>query len=262
MQIILDGKYRAEKSVVALGMFDGVHIGHQVLLRKARALADERHMPLIVCTFAQHPLALISPEKAPAMLTTPQERADQLQALGVDVLYAQSFDEAMMHMLPEEYVGQLVRRFHPSAVVCGYNHTFGRSGSGTPALLGILGGALGFDTIAVPQITLNGQEVSSTAVRSALKEGNARLAWQLLGRPYEQQAVAEAGDGGTCRLSLSSDGKQPLPAGIYRILWDDGQRRLPTVLHQQSPAKAWCQLSDPSTGPVRLHYLSQLAQNF
>lgn len=257
MQIILDETYRAEKSVVALGMFDGVHIGHQVLLRKARTLADERHLPLIVCTFAQHPLALISPEKAPAMLTTPQERAAQLEALGVDVLYAQSFDEAMMHMLPEEYVGQLVRRFHPSAVVCGYNHTFGRNGSGTPALLGILGGALGFDTVAVPQITLNGQEVSSTAVRNALKQGNARLAWQLLGRPYEQQAVAKAGDGGRCRLLLSGDGKQPLPAGTYRILWDDGQRRLPTVLHLQSPAKAWCYFSAPATGTVRLHYLTQ-----
>lgn len=262
MQIILDGKYQAEKSVVALGMFDGVHIGHQVLLRKARALADERRVPLVACTFAQHPLALISPEKAPALLTTPEERAAQLEALGVDVLYAQPFDEELMHMLPEEYVGQLVRHFHPSAVVCGYNHTFGRNGSGTPALLGVLGGALGFDTVAVPQITLNGQEVSSTAVRSALGEGNARRAWQLLGRPYEQQAVAQKEDGGMCRLTLSQEGKQPLPAGTYRILWDDGNRRLPAVLHLESNCDGWCLLPAAESGPVRLCYLTQLALNF
>lgn len=262
MQIILDGKYQAEKSVVALGMFDGVHIGHQVLLRKARALADERRVPLVACTFAQHPLALISPEKAPALLTTPKERAAQLEALGVDVLYAQPFDEELMHMLPEEYVGQLVRHFHPSAVVCGYNHTFGRNGSGTPALLGVLGGALGFDTVAVPQITLNGQEVSSTAVRSALGEGNARRAWQLLGRPYEQQAVVQKEDGGRCRLMLSQEGKQPLPAGMYRALWDDGKKRLPAVLHLESNSDGWCLLPAAESGPVRLCYLTQLALNF
>ena len=145
MQTVLDGKYQAQSSVVALGMFDGVHIGHQVLLQKAKALAAQHGVPLVVCTFVQHPLTLIAPEKAPAMLTTLDERAAQMEALGVDVLYAQPFTKRIMTMPPEDYVGQLVRHFHPVAVVCGYNHTFGQGGKGTPALLSALGAALGWN---------------------------------------------------------------------------------------------------------------------
>lgn len=257
MQIILDGKYKADKSVVALGMFDGVHIGHQVLLRKARALAEEHHAPLVACTFARHPLSLIAPEKAPALLTTAEERSALMESLGVDVLYAQPFDEALMHMPPEDYVGQLVRHFHPLAVVCGYNHTFGQNGSGTPALLGMLGGALGFDTIAVPQITLNGQEISSTAVRSALKAGDVQQARKLLGRPYAQQALTEQENGGVCRLMLPKDGKQPLPPGSYRILVEDDQHRQPAVLHLNNPQEGRCHLSTPHQPSVRLLYLTK-----
>lgn len=258
MQIVLDGRYKAEKSVVALGMFDGVHIGHQVLLRKARALADECHAPLIACTFAQHPLTLISPDKAPALLTTAEERSVLMEGLGVDVLYAQPFDEALMHMPPENYVGELVRRFHPTAVVCGYNHTFGQNGAGTPALLSVLGGALGFDTIAVPQITLDGQEISSTAIRAALCGGDVHLAWRLLGRPYDQQICRTKQGGPRCLMTFAHDGKQPLPKGTYRALADDGMRRLPVVAHVDADGKAWCLLPSQAAAPQRLHCLTML----
>ena len=139
MQIVLDEKYCAKSSVLALGMFDGVHIGHRVLLERAAHLAKERNVPLVVCTFQQHPLQVIAPEKCPPMLSTFEERNQLMEAMGVDVLCAMPFTRDVMDMLPEEYVGQLVRRFHTVAVVCGYNHTFGRKGQGTPALLDALG---------------------------------------------------------------------------------------------------------------------------
>ena len=172
MQTVLDGRYAADRSVVALGMFDGVHIGHQVLLKKGRALADRQGVPLVACTFMDHPLQLIAPDKCPPMLTTFDERVRLMESLGVDVFYAMPFDRSVMDMPPEDYVGHLVRQFHPTDVVCGYNHTFGKKGGGTPALLAALGDALGFSTAVVPKITLKGQEVSSTAIRGWLRQGD------------------------------------------------------------------------------------------
>lgn len=143
MQTVLDGRYAADRSVVALGMFDGVHIGHQVLLKKGRALADRQGVPLVACTFMDHPLQLIAPDKCPPMLTTFDERVRLMESLGVDVFYAMPFDRSVMDMPPEDYVGHLVRQFHPTDVVCGYNHTFGKKGGGTPALLGSAGRCAG-----------------------------------------------------------------------------------------------------------------------
>lgn len=196
MQTVLDGRYAADRSVVALGMFDGVHIGHQVLLKKGRALADREGVPLVACTFMDHPLRLIAPDRCPPMLTTFDERVRLMENLGVDVLYAMPFDRSVMDMPPEDYVGHLVRQFHPTDVVCGYNHTFGRKGGGTPALLAALGGALGFAASVVPKITLEGQEVSSTAIRGWLRQGDAARARALLGRPYLRQAAVAARRGG------------------------------------------------------------------
>ena len=264
MQTVLDGKYQAQSSVVALGMFDGVHIGHQVLLQKAKALAAQHGVPLVVCTFVQHPLTLIAPEKAPAMLTTLDERAAQMEALGVDVLYAQPFTKRIMTMPPEDYVGQLVRHFHPVAVVCGYNHTFGQGGKGTPALLSALGAALGFETVAVPQITLKGQEVSSTAIRAALEEGDVDKARQLLGRPYAQRASLAGSAGGRYDLMMEPDGKQELPAGKYRALCDDGAHRYPVLLHIRRAGRAQCYLHQAAHlgETLQLQYLTQMELDF
>ena len=107
MQTVLDGRYAADRSVVALGMFDGVHIGHQVLLKKGRALADRQGVPLVTCTFMDHPLQLIAPDKCPPMLTTFDERVRLMESLGVDVLYAMPFDRSVMDMPPEDYIPRM-----------------------------------------------------------------------------------------------------------------------------------------------------------
>lgn len=147
------------------------------------------------------------------MLTTFDERVRLMENLGVDVLYAMPFDRSVMDMPPEDYVGHLVRQFHPTDVVCGYNHTFGRKGGGTPALLAALGGALGFAASVVPKITLEGQEVSSTAIRGWLRQGDAARARALLGRPYLRQAAVAARRGGRWELFMPPNGKQDVPRG-------------------------------------------------
>lgn len=217
MRIVTDGKACTEKAVLALGMFDGVHIGHQVLLKRARVLADRSKAPLVVCTFTGHPLEKIAPDRCPPALTTFDERSKLLEAAGVDLLLASPFTEEMRQMPPENYVGELVRRFHPVDVVCGYNHTFGKGGSGTSAFLAALGDALGFRTQIIPQVTLDGEEVSSSKIREALAAGDAAKAARLLGRPYSYSGTVTA-----CEDSLffeaAAGRKQRLPEGACRCL--------------------------------------------
>ncbi len=264
MQIVLDEKYCAKRSVLALGMFDGVHIGHRVLLERAAHLAKEHGVPLVVCTFQQHPLQVIAPEKCPPMLSTFEERNQLMEALGVDVLCAAPFTREVMDMLPEEYVGHLVRRFHPIAVVCGYNHTFGRKGQGTPALLDALGAALGFETSIVPKITLGEQEVSSSAIRSLLTQGNAEMARKLLARPYEQSAKLVKRKESECLLQITDDGKQCLPAGSYRAFLCDADHAYPVLLNTRADGSASCMLprNAPLGGELCLQYWLNVSIDF
>ncbi len=242
MQIVLDEKYCAKSSVLALGMFDGVHIGHRVLLQRAAHLAKARKVPLVVCTFQEHPLQVIAPEKCPPRLNIFEERNRLMEELGVDVLCAMPFTREVMDMLPEEYVGQLVRRFHPVAVVCGYNHTFGRKGQGTPALLEALGAALGFETSVVPKITLEGQDVSSSVIRGLLADGNAALARRLLSRPYELEARLIRRKGSDCQLQLIADGKQMPREGGYRCFLCDADHAYPVLARLAGDGKVRCML--------------------
>lgn len=265
MQIILDGNYRADRSVVALGMFDGVHIGHRVLLQRGAALARRHGVPLVVCTFQEHPLHLIAPEKCPPLLTTFEERAALMEALGVDVLYAMPFSTDIMHMPPEDYVGHLVRRFHPTDVVCGYNHTFGCKGQGTPALLEVLGGALGFATSVVPNITLAGREVSSSAIRRLLSDARVKEAAELLGRPYSFHAsICASQHGGVYYAQISESGKAMPPLGDYRILISTESRRYPAVLRMISRQQAVVSLPAQAglDGEVDFHFLRNLSLPF
>lgn len=264
MQIALDEKYCAKRSVLALGMFDGVHIGHRVLLERAAHLAKEHGVPLVVCTFQEHPLQVIAPEKCPPMLSTFDERNQLMEALGVDVLCAMPFTRDVMDMLPEDYVGHLVRRFHPVAVVCGYNHTFGRKGQGTPALLDALGAALGFETSIVPKITLGDQEVSSSAIRGMLSQGNVDLARRLLARPYEQSAQLIRREGSGCHLQIAADGKQSLPAGSYRAFLCDEDHAYPVLLRIRENGCASCMLPKkaPLGSEICLQYWSNASIDF
>lgn len=237
MKVILDGKYSEKSCVLALGMFDGVHIGHQVLLKRAKVLAQRKGAPVVVCTFSRHPMELLAPEKAPRLLTSLEERVELIERQGADVFCAAPFDEAMRDRLPECYVGELVRRFHPTDVVCGYNHSFGAKGAGTPALLEALGAALGFETSVVPPITLNGREISSTAIRQRLSEGDVRAARELLGRPYNLRGSLWREEGRTFFRALQPE-KQQTPSGRYRCLLETGERRFPVELQGDAAGQA------------------------
>ncbi|HPJ01520.1 MAG TPA: adenylyltransferase/cytidyltransferase family protein [Candidatus Limiplasma sp.] len=182
MRICSDDTIRTETSVLALGMFDGVHLGHQALLNKARELADRFQAPMVVMTFDRHPLNLIAPGMAPPMLTTPAERMRLLEQYGADVVCVSPFTEELRDMAPEAFVRLLVDHWHPKAVVIGYNYNFGRHGTGTADTMRALGATFGFETAVVPEVRLNGERVSSTRIRQLLVSGDTAGAEALLGR--------------------------------------------------------------------------------
>ena len=197
------------------------------------------------------------------MLCSAKERNALMEEMGVDVLCAQSFTQEVMDMLPEEYVGHLVRRFHPTDVVCGYNHTFGKKGQGTPALLSALGAALGFATSIVPKITLEDEDVSSTVIRGLLSKGEAAKAAQMLERPYCLKASVSAHANGVCEARLVMEGKQKLPDGEYRALCESNGKRYPVYVYLKGETVRFA-LPDPCRlmGAVQLHWLCNFAINF
>jgi riboflavin kinase / FMN adenylyltransferase len=181
MRICSEDGVRTEASVLALGMFDGVHLGHQALLKQARALADQYGVPMVVMTFDRHPLSLIAPAIAPPMLTTAQERMRLIEAQGADIVCVVPFTKEVRDIAPEAFVRLLAERWHPRAVVIGFNYNFGKHGAGTPETMKELGAAAGFETVVVPEVRLGGQTVSSTRIRQLLAEGNTAEAEKLMG---------------------------------------------------------------------------------
>jgi len=231
MRVTINGQYKAERSVLALGMFDGMHLGHQALFREAKALAVQSQAPLVACTFATHPMTLTAPHMCPPMLTTLKERECLMKTMGVDIVYAPVFDEHIMNRRPADYIDDLCDRFNPRFVVVGYNYTFGRAALGTPLTLAALGKAYGFETRVTPRIALGGQEISSSAIRMMLSRGETLKAMRLLGRPYARYAELHGGERGVFALAFLRDGKQDTPPGLYRVLLSRDHRRVPAALH-------------------------------
>jgi riboflavin kinase/FMN adenylyltransferase len=184
MRLTFSDNVMSGPCVLALGMFDGVHTGHAWLLRTAREWGLLEKLPVVVCTFMKHPLAVISPNTVPPMLSTVPERAARVAQLKADVLAVLPFDREMMNMTPRAFVDWLISRFSPRHIVVGFNYTFGQKGEGDAKLLKKMGKILGFEVHVVSPVQVEGHVVSSSRVRDLLEQGNVELAAKLLERPY------------------------------------------------------------------------------
>lgn len=126
---------RFNHTAVALGTFDGVHIGHQRIIAQAVELAAKNNSASVVFTFANHPLEVISPGQSPPLIVTPEYKAELIAALGVDLLVTVPFTETLLRLAPEEFIRDLAEKLRPDYIVVGPNYTFGRGGAGTPETL-------------------------------------------------------------------------------------------------------------------------------
>ena len=236
MRLILDPT-SLPRSAVALGMFDGVHLGHQALIRRSRALADRLGVPLSVCTFEPHPAAVLFPDRAPRRLTSPGERAALMAAQGVDTLCVHRFTREVADLPPAVFLERFTRIYRPAAVVCGFNFTFGARGKGNCGTLRAWGAETGTAVEVIPAVTLAGETVSSTRVRALLAAGDCKGAAALLGRPYAVNGTAERTEEGF--LALEPRWQKALPApGRYLcgLNWEDGQEQAEVEVTDGCPA--------------------------
>jgi riboflavin kinase / FMN adenylyltransferase len=186
------------RTAVTIGVFDGVHLGHQHVLGELRRVADERGVASAVATFDTHPALVLRPENAPKLLTTLEQKLELLEANGVDIVYLVHFDEARSRTEPRAFVEQVfVDALHAKFVVVGEDFHFGRGRQGNVDRLRELGGSFGFDVRGLELIQHDPdapEAVSSTAIRRALAGGDVAAAGAMLGRPYEVRGIVQRGD--------------------------------------------------------------------
>lgn len=190
MIILTDEKqYAGARAVLALGMFDGVHIGHRALITRAVRLARELNADAIACTFDKNPLALLAPERAPEPLMSADDRLAEFAALGADYALVKPFTREFSEVSAEDYLANMVSATRCAAIVSGANYTFGRYARGDANMLRAMAEALGFRIEIVAQVTDNGETVSSTLIRNLIKRGEIARAERLLGKSARERRV-------------------------------------------------------------------------
>ena len=212
---------------LAIGTFDGVHLGHQAVLH--RALSDARSFggTAVAVSFDPHPLRLLRPREAPRLLTSTPHKARLIRALGIEQLLIIPFTETFAATKPENFVRQLAAACRPLREVCvGHQWSFGQGRAGNLELLKSLGDELGFEEVGVPAVAVDGEVVSSTLIRRAVECGDLARARRLLGRDYTILGTVVRGAQlgrklGFPTANLAAHNEQFPPNGVYLV---DAQR--------------------------------------
>ncbi|MEO6653866.1 MAG: bifunctional riboflavin kinase/FAD synthetase [Ilumatobacteraceae bacterium] len=245
MQVITDAStepFPTERTVLTIGAYDGLHLGHQAVIAQVRALAAERGAKSAVVTFDRHPATIVRPESAPKLLTDQEQRLELLEATGIDAAVVLPFDAEQASESAYAFVERvLVDCLHAELVVVGNDFHFGRNREGNVDLLREIGETSGFDVEPVVLIERGddvAEPVSSTAIRRALAGGNVTLATAMLGRPFEARGVVVQGDQRgrllgfpTANVEVSS--RICLPAdGVYAGWYErPGGSRFPSAIN-------------------------------
>jgi riboflavin kinase/FMN adenylyltransferase len=187
--------------VATIGVFDGVHLGHQELIHRAVQLAHERGLPSVLVTFDPHPAEVVRPGSHPAQLTTLHRKAELVEQLGIDVFCVLPFTLELSRVPADEFVHEvLVEQLHVAAVVVGENFTFGYRAAGKVELLAELGQRFGFAVEGAKLVTVPNSSphseitFSSTYIRACINAGDVTAAAAALGRPHRLEGIVVRGD--------------------------------------------------------------------
>ena len=209
----------SETNVVVIGVFDGVHKGHQQLLKRAKDIADGR--PIVVLTFDPHPTTVFAPDKAPTMLTTLADRVELLKIHNADQVAVMKFNEKFAAMSPEDFVSTaLVNQLHASTVIVGKNFTYGHKAAGNVESL-IKAGLQNNFTVEAQELKADTEVISSSRIRALVIEGKVEEARELLSRPHRLDGVVVHGEKrgreiGYPTANLGNIDGQTIPAdGVY-----------------------------------------------
>lgn len=210
-----------QKNVIALGFFDGVHRGHQALLKCAVERGEELHMRPAVFTFDRSPKEFVSGVPVP-LITAPEDRREEIgRFFPIEEVFIVPFDKEMMTMDWVDFVLMLAQKYNAGHLVAGHDFRFGHRNAGTPALLMKKAAQLGMGCDIIPAVTLDGKTVSSTHIRSLLQNGEMKEAARFLGYPYTMRGKVRHGKGlgrtiGAPTLNLIPSDHQLIPAyGVY-----------------------------------------------
>ena len=217
-------------AIVALGNFDGFHLGHQAVVNRAIQRAFHERRPAIVATFDPHPVMFFKPDVPPFRLTTLDQREHLFAHAGADAMLVFEFNRELASMDAEQFVSEVLsRQIGAAGVVTGDDFSFGKGRTGDPALLRAVGERHGIAAEAVPQVLLDGERISSGRVREALVDGDTGTATHMLSRDYAIEGVVQRGDRRgrelgypTANVELA-DYQRPR-YGVYavRVTLDDG----------------------------------------
>jgi len=208
---------------LAIGVFDGVHLGHQAVISTSTSHARSADGTPVVITFDPHPLKVLRPRNAPHLLTATQHKIALIRDLGVEHLLVINFDKKFAATPPENFIEQLVIHSRPLREICvGHEWSFGKDRRGNLDLLKKLGAQFDFDVVGIPPVKVNGAVVSSTAIRQAVEKGDFAKAAAMLGRDYTILGTVKAGDKlgkklGYPTANLSAHSEQFPPNGVYLV---------------------------------------------
>ena len=206
---------------LAIGVFDGVHRGHQAVISTSADHAATSNGTPVVVTFDPHPEKVLRPQAAPHLLSATQHKIALIRALGVEHLLIITFDKQFAATEPEDFVQKLVIHSKPLREICvGHEWSFGKNRRGNLDLLKKLGAKFNFDVVGIPPVKINGAVVSSTAIRQAIEKGDLTKAAEMLGREYTILGTVTRGDNlgkkiGFPTANLSAHSEQFPPNGVY-----------------------------------------------
>jgi len=236
------GVHEMGPAVIAIGVFDGVHLGHQTLVADTIALARERRSASCVLTFDRDPDQVVTPDRAAPQLTSLEDKITLLAAIGPDAILIVPFDEWLASLTPDDFcIDVLLDASEPVACVVGYDFRFGTRASGDADTLRELGAMHGFGVVTHPLVHVDGAPVTSTRVRSLVASGDVAAAAHLLGRPHRLRGTVVPGQGrgrglGAPTANIHVDARFALPApGVYAA-WATGPTgRYPSAVSVGTP---------------------------
>ncbi|MGC8723917.1 MAG: bifunctional riboflavin kinase/FAD synthetase [Acidobacteriota bacterium] len=213
--------------MVTIGNFDGLHRGHKRVIRKVICRAREEGGTSVVVTFEPHPMKVLYPDRAPALIQTLPQKRDVIAHLGIQALLEVPFTREFGAVSAEAFARLLSERLRPKEIYIGEDFRFGHHRDGDIRLLQTLGSELGFSASAFPKLRVNGEEVSSTRIRHLLIKGEMESAVRLLGRPYVIEGEVERGAGrgrtiGIPTANLAVENELIPALGVYVVAMDVG----------------------------------------
>src|SRR5436309_298115 len=220
------------KVCLAIGFFDGVHLGHQQIVRQTIGNARQHEAIALAITFDQHPNCVVAPDRVPPLIYSLPQKLRAMEGLGVDTLLLIHFDKQFSQQTGEEFIRGLARDLGALQSICvGANFVFGYKRGGNVELLKKLGQELNFTVHGLAAVSLDGKAVSSTRIREAIQAGELHAASEMLGRAYSLSGKVIRGDGlgkqlGLPTANIDIDGLALPPRGVY-------------VVHAEAGGKTW-----------------------